>query len=161
MDVQSLHAISERMSANLQLLGCAGEAVTVLRKRIENEFALKIRHDFIDRLPGGNHRELALAQAGFQMEFREVGGMNLVGGFKDDGALDDIAQLAHVAWPMMAQQLLLGGDGKAFELLVHHGIELSEEMIGQQQDIPASLAQRRRTQMDDIQAMEQTLAKMM
>src|SRR5258707_15375423 len=111
MDVQSLHAISERMSANLQLLGCAGEAVTVLRKRIENEFALKIRHDFIDRLPAGNHRDLALAQAGFQMELREVGGMKLAGGLKADGAVGVVAQLAHGCWPMMAQPLLLGGDG--------------------------------------------------
>src|SRR6266850_1807286 len=45
-------------------------------------------------------------------------------------------------------------------MLVHRTIELPQEMVRQQQNVISSLSQRRRRKLDDVQAVEQVLAKL-
>ena len=102
-DIKALHAITQGMAADLQLVGRASQVKPILIESVHNKIAFEIGHDFIQRLPRGNHGEIAFAQPCFEVKIRQIACLNLPADFQNDGALDDIAQLAHIARPMMRQ----------------------------------------------------------
>src|SRR5688572_3409047 len=74
-----------------------------------------------------------------------------VGTFSDDdGALDDVLELAYVARPAISQQGLrrLGLDRSDIALMLSG--ESIEEMLCQQQDILCAVSQRRNSERDGI-----------
>ena len=94
------------------------------------------------------------------MKIRQIAGLDFPTGFQNYGALDYVAQFTDVARPMMRQQLLLGRRRKLFNVLVHRGAELPQEMLRQQENIVASFAQRRRRKLHHIQPVKQILPKL-
>jgi len=78
---------------------------------------------------------------------------------KHHGALDGVLELAHVARPLVAAQRLRGGARKSRQVaVVARGISL-KEVLGQERDIVAAIAQRRDRHRDDVEAIVEILAE--
>ena len=77
---------------------------------------------------------------------------------QDVGALDGVAQLAHVAGPAMPQEARPQLLGQALARAVAQ-VELAEEELGEHQDVVAALAQRRQLHGHDRQAVVDVLAQ--
>ena len=54
-----------------------------------------------------------LCRRAFELEIRQAGGLDFAGRLQDQRAFDDVAQLAHVAGPVVRQQLLRAPRGKS------------------------------------------------
>ena len=61
---------------------------------------------------------------------------------------------------MVRGELFAGGTGQSFNLLLHHGVEVPQEVLGQHGHVRAALAQGRRAELHDVQAVEQILAEL-
>ena len=68
------------------------------------------------------------------------------------GPLDDVLEFAHVARPAVLQKQLPGLIGQAVDRLAHLGGDAGDEMVGEQEDVVAALAQGRQDDVDDAQA---------
>src|SRR5436309_3335344 len=60
VNVESLHAVAQGVAGDLELLGRAGQVIAVLVERVQDEFALEVGHDFINRLAGWHDGQLGL-----------------------------------------------------------------------------------------------------
>ena len=80
-------------------------------------------------------------------------------GAQDHRALDHVAQLAHVAGPVVPLQPLHVPAGDALDRLVHGGAELLHRRPDQQRDVLAALAQRRHADREDGEAVEEVPAE--
>ena len=145
------------------MFGGFGEIVTVLIERIRDQFALEIAHQFVNGLAGANDqwRVGFGAQARLDMEVRDVPGLDIVGCLEDHGTFHGVAQFAHVARPMMREQFLPRARRDAADVLAHRGVENSQEVFGQQQNIGATFAQGRRAKLNDIEAMKKIFAELL
>src|SRR5438445_728234 len=74
--------------------------------------------------------------------------------------LDDVAQLAHVARPVIALELLVRLAGEAADLAVVLPIELLDEALAQQRNVLAALPQRRQVDREDVEPIEEVLAQL-
>ena len=99
------------------------------------------------------------AQPAFEVEIRQAAGLNLRGWLQYDGPLDDVAQFADVARPVVAQQFVFGRRRKTADVLGHRGVVLRQKILGQNEDVIAPFAQGRRAELNDIEAMIQILAE--
>ena len=87
------------------------------------------------------------------------GGANVVARREQDGAVDGVLELAHVAVPRMGvQHLACLGRQRAFGNAVGLA-EAVNEVLGQLVDVERALAQAGQAQIDDIEAEEQILAE--
>ena len=100
------------------------------------------------------------AQAAFQVEIRQAGGLDLRRRFQDDGALDDVAQFADVARPMVAQQFVPRRRRRRRGCACSSWpLKWRKKVLGQEDDVVAALAQGRRAKLNDIEAVEQIFAE--
>src|SRR5262249_20910496 len=80
-----------------------------------------------------------------------------IAGAEDDGTLDDVPQLAHVAGPG------IGFEGSACFIAQCHysarAMKKSHQALGKRQDVVEALAERGKVDLDDIEAIEQVAAK--
>ena len=76
-----------------------------------------------------------------------------------DGALHGVLELAHVARPLVAQQLIGGARGEAGDLALHAQRRVREQHPRERQDVVAALAQRRHVQLDDLEPVVEVLAE--
>ena len=80
-------------------------------------------------------------------------------GVEDEDALDDVAELADVAGPVVGLELVDGGvgdfDAGAAVLLT----ELGEELAGEERDVLFAVAQGRDVEGDDVEAVEEVFAE--
>ena len=80
-------------------------------------------------------------------------------GVEDHDALDQVAQLADVAGPVV---LLEGGEGVFVHFYAGTAVllaELEEELLDQQGDVFLAVAQRRDEEGDDVEAVEEVFAE--
>jgi len=87
---------------------------------------------------------------------RQVGRLDEGTGREEDGALDGVLQLAHVAGVVVGEQQLLGRGGETPALAVLR-VEAVEERVGEEEDVAAPVAQGRHRDLDDVQAVEEIL----
>src|ERR1017187_1690002 len=80
------------------------------------------------------------------------GGVESGAGGDDDGALDEVLQLADVAGPVVALERVHGGGGDGGDFAVHAAGILLHEVAHQQRDVFAALAQRRDRDGKDVEA---------
>ena len=107
-DAQALHAIAQRVAADLQLLGGPREIVAILLQVLMMSCVSKSAMKSSSDAPARHCRARQLCAARFDMEVGQAARLDFAGGFQNHRAFDDVAQFAHVARPMMGQQLLLG-----------------------------------------------------
>ena len=88
------------------------------------------------------------------MEVRQAARLNLICRLKNDRPFDDIAQLAHVARPIVGHQPVLGLRRDFFYRFRHGQAENAQKMFGQHKNILSPLPQRRRAELDDIQTVK-------
>src|SRR6185295_16110755 len=69
-----------------------------------------------------------------------------------NGALHGLLQLAHVAGPAVAHELIGRARGQARDLALHPQGSLRQQHPAERQEIVGALAQRRNVQLDDLQA---------
>ena len=74
-----------------------------------------------------------------------------------DGALHGVLELAHVARPLVAQELIGGARGEARDLALHPQRRVREQHPGERQDVVPALAQRRHVQLDDLEPVVEVL----
>lgn len=78
---------------------------------------------------------------------------------QDDGALQHILQLPHIARPVVVQQHLHGVVGDSHHRLFHFGAEAGDKGFRQDGDVFLALSKGRDVNRDDIEAIEQVLPK--
>lgn len=78
---------------------------------------------------------------------------------EDDRALDKILQLAHVAGPGGIGKRVHGFTGNAANVLLHFSREAGDEVVDEQGNIFAALAQGRNLDRKDVEAIEEIFAK--
>src|ERR1043166_6955581 len=100
-DVQTLHPVAQGMAAHLQLLGGPVQAEVILLENGGDQFALKVVHKVLERLTASGSRGGGAVQLSLDLEIRQANRLNRGAGFQDERALDDVAQLAHVAGPVV------------------------------------------------------------
>ncbi len=71
---------------------------------------------------------------------------------KDDGALNDVLELAHISRPVMGCQLAQGHLSQARGPAVHSRSALSDEMGGQLRNVFTPLTQRRNVDREHAEA---------
>src|SRR5215471_8485316 len=147
------------MAAELQLVGGSRKAETVLFEHRSDEFSLEISHDFVQGISRGSGQRRAMKSV-LNLEIEEAGGLDFPGSLQDQSSFDRVSQLAHVARPMVAEELLPRSTGNRTDTLVHRGGERLEKMLRQQQDVIAPLAERRKPELNDVEPMEQILAEL-
>ena len=93
-------------------------------------------------------------------EHGEMFGFDALGlGVQDEDALDDVAELADVAGPVV---LLERGEGGVGDLDVGAAVllaELGEELAGEERDVFLAVAQGRDVEGDDVEAVEEVFAE--
>ena len=116
-------------------LRCPGNVPCMGRKQLTDVFVLKLRHgDGLQRLKavaarrGGGLWKLNLST----LDHRMLG--------QDDGALDDVFQLPHIAWPFVERQFLHRRRSEAFGGSPGLGREPGDEKARQQRNVPSPLA---------------------
>ena len=78
---------------------------------------------------------------------------------QQDRAFDDVLQLADVAGPAIALQRGQSFFGEADDTLTGIFADAGEEVRGELRDVAGALAERRELEVDDVDAIEQVLAK--
>ncbi len=84
---------------------------------------------------------------------------NQVVGSQNDGTLDDVGQLPDIAWPVVQHEELHCLRGEALGRLVHLVTEALQEVVGQEGDVLAALAQWGEENRDDMDAVVEILTK--
>jgi hypothetical protein len=149
-----LELVLQRPAADAQraggLLAVAGD----MRQRLADQQLLHLRQRRARPHREGRGVAVVLAQ-----EIRQCSpDLHLAAG--NDHALDDVAELAHVARPRkaLAELQRLGGHPLAPPLVL--GRELLEEPLDQQRNVLRPLPQRRHDNRHNLQAVEQVLAEL-
>jgi hypothetical protein len=111
-------------------------------------------------LPGRGRRPLPAAGLAARLD-REMQGIDLddVTWGKNDRTLDDVLQLADVAWPRMALQSRLGRDAQPQARPTSARAVRCQKMARQRDDVLDPLPQCRDQQGKDVEPIEQVLAK--
>ena len=87
--------------------------------------------------------------------------MNAVVGGGQNGAFNAVFQLPHIAGPVVTHQHVDRRRGKPFHLLAVPDIQLFNEMLRQQNDVTAALAQIRHHNRENIQPVIQVFAELL
>ncbi len=151
--------LAEGVAADFEVLGGLGDVVAVLLEGGVDELALEIGHEFVEGLVAGGGDGFGFAEAAFEMEIGEAGGLDLGGGLEDDGAFNDVAEFADVAGPVVVEELLAGGSGQAANVFLHGGVVMGQEGFAEGDDVVAALAEGGRTELDDVEAVEKVFAE--
>src|SRR5437867_5821165 len=85
----------------------------------------------------------------------QIGRLDPLRASEQDQTLDEVLQLAHVAWPGIPQEQTLRRRSEAVDRLVERGVVFGQEVAGQGQDVFPPLAQRQDRYRDDVQAVEE------
>ena len=97
IEIEPLHAIAQGVAADLQFVGGLGEIVGIGFQRRIDEVAFKVRDDLINRR--SLVATLGAAVAGALLsrvsswKSGRLSALHFAGGFEDEGALNDIAQV--------------------------------------------------------------------
>ena len=78
---------------------------------------------------------------------------------EDDGAIEDVAELAYVARPAVVEQHFAGSVGEAEVWAAMEASEVIEKEIDEQADVVAAIAEWRQVQLEDAEAIVKVLAK--
>lgn len=143
-DVQPLAAFPEGLAADAEALGELGLRQLVLVRLHE---AAEVRHERRRRL--GLRRGLEAEQ----------GGVDVAGLVQDEGALDGVLQLAHVAGPVVGSD---GGNGVVVEVEGRASVaraELGDEVAGQEQSVALPVAERGQPDLQHPQPVVEVLAE--
>jgi hypothetical protein len=99
------------VTADFELLSGAAEIEMVLLQNGSDEAALEGGHYFVQGFAAGASGlgGVGFVQASFELEIWQAAGLDLGGGFEDQSALDDVAEFADVAGPMVGGEFLAGG----------------------------------------------------
>ena len=90
---------------------------------------------------------------------RQIGDVDVVVRHHDHQPLDHVTQLAHVAAPRRILQRLQRGLREFLRMLVVLNGEERGEVLGQRWNVLATLAQRRRADWNDVEAVKQIFSK--
>ena len=100
LEVEPLHPITEGMTADLELISSALKVELVAGQCGLDHPPFVGSQKCVERaVHGFLRRSVGARQPLFDGEVGEVAGLKLGRGFKDQGAFDGVAQLAHVARP--------------------------------------------------------------
>src|SRR5215212_945216 len=77
----------------------------------------------------------------------------------DDGALDYVLKLAHVAGPVVGREHVDGGRGDSLDVFAVLAPVLLKEVVGEQEHVRLTLAQRRHEDREDVEAVVQVRAE--
>src|SRR6266581_4351099 len=99
-------------------------------------------------------------QPAFKVKIGQTSGLDFPAVFQDQRPLDYIAQLAHVPRPMMGEQFLPSFRRKCPGWLVHCHSELSQEMVGQYNDVFAAFAQWWQPKLNNIQPVKKVFPEL-
>src|SRR5438105_5031299 len=91
--------------------------------------------------------------------FRQEIDVNRLSDGKHHGTLDHVLQFAHVSGPSVVHQQIQGSTSETAQRPIILFRELPQEMFGEQRNILAALAKRRKLERDNVQAMVKVLAK--
>src|SRR5436309_9974703 len=83
-----------------------------------------------------------------------------VGRLQYKSPLEGILEFAHIAGPVVALELLQRFIGNMVELPSHRCIQARKKMIGQKRNIVAAVAQRRKLERNDADAVKQIFAEL-
>src|SRR5437899_260655 len=89
----------------------------------------------------------------------EVGNLELRTMRQQERALDDVLELAHVARPAMTRERTARFGADPLRRQPHRASASDHEGLGERQDLPRSLAQRRHTERDSAEPEVEVLAK--
>src|SRR5580658_3926027 len=78
---------------------------------------------------------------------------------EEDGALDDVLELADVARPGVGREDVEGLRLDTRHVLLEALVELAEKVLDEQRNVPGSLAQRRQPDGDDVEAIVEVLTE--
>src|SRR5205823_4966753 len=98
-------------------------------------------------------------QLGFEYCFGQVFGKYALGRAEDDGALNRVLKLAHVAGPIVSRETLARLRSEARHLAFELRAVLRCEVVGEQRYVVPSLAQRGHLEGDDVESVVQVLTK--
>ena len=121
-----------------------------------------------DQLPLG-HLESVFQRCSFRLcgqghrsRLQRLGEILLLDAFtsaQQDGTSDRMLKFANVAGPVMGKQRLAGGLGKAVHPSTGKLLSITQEMLGQQQNVVPSLPQRWHLNRDHVDPPEEILTK--
>src|SRR5258705_2518724 len=86
-------------------------------------------------------------------------GLEDVAASENEGPLDHVLELADIAGPTIALEDREGFRTDRFHRLAELGGDFPDEVRGQERDIVAALAERRQVDRDDVESIEEVLAK--
>src|SRR5437879_805966 len=146
--LDDLHPLGPLLDAPAQLLDLELE----VHQAVEDEFQLLARHvpgraRDPDREPAPPLTDVA----------RDVARPDFALRGEHDHGFDEVAQLAHVPRPVGVHQDLERLRGDAAELAVVGGRELRDEAPHQEWDVRPPLAQRRKIDVEDVEAVEEVV----
>src|ERR1041385_5980983 len=115
--------------------------------------------DFGERTMRGNG-ELLRRTSLFADRLRQIGRLNLSGLADQHGTLDGVFQLADVARPAVADEQVIRRRRDRLHVFLIALVELRQEVVAEQRNVLAALAQRRHAQRDGVDAEVQVLAQL-
>ena len=127
-----------------------GQGAVAAGKRLLDDFPLRAQ-------PGGPQVEVRQF-LGRGRQF-QVGGIDQAPVRHHHRALQPVLQFAHIAGPVMVVHRMGGMFGEAADVAAELLIEAVEEVVGQQHNVAAALAQRRNAHGDGVHAVEQVAAE--
>src|SRR5438034_966325 len=78
---------------------------------------------------------------------------------QDHGALQGIAQLSHIAWPVMSSKHILNFWSDARHPAFMLAVEKRNKGLGDRQDVLLAVAQRRQVDVEDVEAIVKVFAQ--
>src|SRR5205823_3027612 len=150
-----LRLVVERLVRDAEDLGGLAAVAVGHGQRLFDDDALDLFHRLAE---GDGHGVALLALARAEELVREALHRQGVAAGHDEGAVDHVAQLAHVAGPLVLLQRLDEVALDRLHLLLFRLVQLLEEEMREEGDVLEALAQRRHLDGEDIEAVVEVLA---
>src|ERR1051326_6120480 len=150
-----LRLVVERLVRNAEDLGGLAAVAVGHVQRLFDDDALDLLH----RLAEGDLHGVAVAALARAEELvGEAVDRQRIAAGHDERAVDHVAQLAHVAVPLVLLQRLDEVGVDVLHLLLFRLVQLLQEEMGEERDILEALAQRRHLDGEDVEAVVEVLA---
>src|SRR6478609_7463977 len=151
-DAQLAHLVAHHALGRSERPGSSHQAARLRLERFLNQLPFET----LDRLDQG---QLFFARGGDTKGLRQIRLLDHRPLAHDDRALDHVFELAHVSRKRLTTQQIHRRRGDATDLALVLGRELAHEVLRQRGDILRAIAQRRKRDREDVDAVIEVFAK--
>src|SRR5690606_20440412 len=176
-EAELLHIELEALARDLEEARGVRDVAVRLLERAADEIALEAAHRdlhvLLEAALGGERAEVdrrgiargrrdragrAEGRAAAELA-REIFAAELLSVAEEDGALHHVLELADVARPAVGREQIDGVLLDARDALLQPRVELPEEVLDEERDVPGALAERGQADGHDVEAVEEVLAE--